>query len=129
MIMQYNGKVMILDEFFSALCFRLGSKLPPGISQPPQFAKRPWETQPQSRVMQEPPVRSQHQHQPIVGRPLNHTPHIRNPKLRQYYLKGRVLTSPGVTNCQTDNIWLLNKLQLEFAFYSFHTGNVGNFFA
>ncbi|KAA8582121.1 hypothetical protein FQN60_008861 [Etheostoma spectabile] len=56
--------------------------------QPPQVAKRLWETQPQAQVMQEPAARSQHQHQPAVGRPLNHTPHIRNPKLRQYYLQG-----------------------------------------
>lgn len=72
----------------SALSVRLGAKLPPGVSQPPQFAKRPWETQPQARVMPEPTASSQRQNQPIVGRPLNHVPHIRNPKLRQYYLQG-----------------------------------------
>ncbi|KAK2825979.1 hypothetical protein Q5P01_020193 [Channa striata] len=75
-------------SYFGNVKSRLGSKLPPGISQPPQFAKRPWETQPQGGVMQDSPASSQHQHQPIVGRPLNHIPHIRNPKLRQYYLQG-----------------------------------------
>ncbi|KAG7224178.1 hypothetical protein INR49_019913 [Caranx melampygus] len=76
------------NSYFGNVKSRLGSKLPPGISQPPQFAKRPWETQPQARVMQESTGSSQPQHQPIVGRPLNHIPHIRNPKLRQYYLQG-----------------------------------------
>ncbi|XP_042356265.1 oxidation resistance protein 1 isoform X2 [Plectropomus leopardus] len=75
-------------SYFGNVKTRLGSKLPPGVSQPPQFAKRPWETQPQARVMQEPAASSQRQHQVTVGRPLNHTPHIRNPKLRQYYLQG-----------------------------------------
>ncbi|KAI3367670.1 hypothetical protein L3Q82_026501 [Scortum barcoo] len=82
-------------SYFGNVKTRLGSKLPPGVSQPPQFAKRPWETQPQPRVMQAPVARSQHQHQPVVGRPLNHIPHIRNPKLRQYYLQG---TSWDVNN-------------------------------
>ncbi|XP_059208784.1 nuclear receptor coactivator 7 isoform X2 [Centropristis striata] len=75
-------------SYFGNVKTRLGSKLPPGVSQPPQFAKRPWETQPQARVMQEPATSSQRQLQPTVGRPLTHTPHIRNPKLRQYYLQG-----------------------------------------
>ncbi|XP_051252276.1 oxidation resistance protein 1 isoform X2 [Dicentrarchus labrax] len=75
-------------SYFGNVKTRLGSKLPPGVSQPPQFAKRPWETQPQARVMQNPVASSQRQHQPAVGRPLNHIPHIRNPKLRQYYLQG-----------------------------------------
>ncbi|XP_040916637.1 nuclear receptor coactivator 7 isoform X2 [Toxotes jaculatrix] len=76
------------SSYFGNVKSRLGSKLPPGVSQPPQFAKRPWETQPQACVMQESTAGSQRQHQPIVGRPLNHIPHIRNPKLRQYYLQG-----------------------------------------
>ncbi|XP_034715130.1 nuclear receptor coactivator 7 isoform X2 [Etheostoma cragini] len=75
-------------SYFGNVKTRLGSKLPPGVSQPPQFAKRLWETQSQAQVMTEPAAHSQHQHQPAVGRPLNHTPHIRNPKLRQYYLQG-----------------------------------------
>ncbi|XP_027130604.1 oxidation resistance protein 1 isoform X2 [Larimichthys crocea] len=75
-------------SYFGNVKTRLGAKLPPGVSQPPQFAKRPWETQPQARVMAEPTASSQRQNQPIVGRPLNHIPHIRNPKLRQYYLQG-----------------------------------------
>ncbi|XP_078132938.1 oxidation resistance protein 1 isoform X2 [Sander vitreus] len=82
-------------SYFGNVKTRLGSKLPPGVSQPPQFAKRLWETQPQARVMQEPAASSQRQHQPTVGRPLNHTPHIRNPKLRQYYLQG--------TSCELNN--------------------------
>ncbi|XP_067335100.1 oxidation resistance protein 1 isoform X2 [Channa argus] len=82
-------------SYFGNVKSRLGSKLPPGISQPPQFAKRPWETQPQGRVIQDSASSSQHQHQPIVGRPRSHIPHIRNPKLRQYYLQG---TSWDVNN-------------------------------
>lgn len=82
---------------FSACCFRLGSKLPPGVSQPPQFAKRPWETQPQSRGMSEPPAWSQHPSQSAGGRPLNHIPNIRNPKLRQYYLQGSPAACHRVT--------------------------------
>lgn len=82
---------------FSACCFRLGSKLPPGVSQPPQFAKRPWETQPQSRGMSEPPAWSQHHSQSAGGRPLNHIPTIRNPKLRQYYLQGSPAACHRVT--------------------------------
>nr|XP_019940534.1 PREDICTED: nuclear receptor coactivator 7-like isoform X1 [Paralichthys olivaceus]XP_019940535.1 PREDICTED: nuclear receptor coactivator 7-like isoform X1 [Paralichthys olivaceus] len=76
------------SSYFGNVKSRLGSKLPPGVSQPPQFAKRPWENQPQARVMQEAIASGQRLHQPIVGRPLNHIPHIRNPKLRQYYLQG-----------------------------------------
>uniref|UniRef100_UPI0037E7DEA4 oxidation resistance protein 1 isoform X2 n=1 Tax=Semicossyphus pulcher TaxID=241346 RepID=UPI0037E7DEA4 len=79
-------------SYFGNVKTRLGSKLPPGVSQPPQFTKRPWETQPQARAMQEPAASSsQHQHQPLVGRPLDHIPHIRNPRLRQYYLQGTSL--------------------------------------
>ncbi|XP_035813870.2 oxidation resistance protein 1 isoform X2 [Amphiprion ocellaris] len=73
-------------SYFGNVKTRLGSKLPAGVTQPPQFAKRPWESQPHARAMQD--ASSQRQHQPIVGRPLNHIPHIRNPKLRQYYLQG-----------------------------------------
>ncbi|XP_070834949.1 nuclear receptor coactivator 7 isoform X2 [Chaetodon trifascialis] len=75
-------------SYFGNVKTRLGSKLPPGVSQPPQFARRPWETQPQARVMPEPAAGVQRQSQPVVGRPLSHIPHIRNPKLRQYYLRG-----------------------------------------
>lgn len=70
---------MIIYLFIFSL--RLGSKLPPGVSQPPQFAKKPWESQPKKDPW------SQDQDQP-VSRPLDHVPHIRNPKLRQYYLQG-----------------------------------------
>ncbi|CAJ1073485.1 nuclear receptor coactivator 7 isoform X2 [Xyrichtys novacula] len=73
------------------------TKLPPSISQPPQYTKRPWETKPQVRLMQEPAARSQLQHQPLLVRPLNHIPHIRNPKLRQYYLQGTSLDLNNAT--------------------------------
>ncbi|XP_042243792.1 oxidation resistance protein 1 isoform X2 [Thunnus maccoyii] len=75
-------------SYFGNVKTRLGSKLPAGVSQPSQFTKRSWETEPQARVMQEPTPSNQRQHQPTAGRPLNHIPHIRNPKLRQYYLHG-----------------------------------------
>ncbi|MED6288784.1 hypothetical protein CHARACLAT_029886, partial [Characodon lateralis] len=66
----------------------LGSKLPAGVSQPPQFAKPPWETRPQSQMMQKATASIHYKNEPIVSRPLDHIPHIRNPKLRQYYLQG-----------------------------------------
>ncbi|XP_029937804.1 oxidation resistance protein 1 isoform X2 [Myripristis murdjan] len=75
-------------SYFGNVKTRLGSKLSAGITQPPEVSKRPWETQPQARVAQESTASGQHHHQPFVGRPLNHIPHIRNPKLRQYYLQG-----------------------------------------
>ncbi|XP_071761468.2 oxidation resistance protein 1 isoform X1 [Centroberyx gerrardi] len=75
-------------SYFGNVKTRLGAKLPAGVTQPPEFTKGPWETQPQARVVRETADSSQHHHQPIAGRPLNHIPHIRNPKLRQYYLQG-----------------------------------------
>ncbi|XP_024132093.1 nuclear receptor coactivator 7 isoform X2 [Oryzias melastigma] len=69
-------------SYFCNVKSRLGSKLPAGVSQPPQFAKPPWKT------MQEAAADSQLQNQPVLTRPLDHIPHIRNPKLRQYYLQG-----------------------------------------
>ncbi|XP_058470705.1 nuclear receptor coactivator 7 isoform X1 [Solea solea] len=78
-----NKRDKVRIGYFGNVKSRLGSKLPPGVSQPPQFAKRPWETQPQARVVQEATAGGQNQH-----RPLDHIPHIRNPKLRQYYLQG-----------------------------------------
>uniref|UniRef100_A0A1A7WRN9 TLDc domain-containing protein n=2 Tax=Iconisemion striatum TaxID=60296 RepID=A0A1A7WRN9_9TELE len=71
-------------SYFCNVKTRLGSKLPAGVSQPPQFAKPPWETQ----TIHEATANIQLQNQPIVSRPLDHIPHIRNPKLRQYYLQG-----------------------------------------
>ncbi|XP_068608102.1 oxidation resistance protein 1 [Brachionichthys hirsutus] len=85
--------------YFGNVKTRLGSKLPPGVSQPPQFAKRPWETtRPPGGASQEPSVSTRHQNQPVVGRPLDRIPHIRNPKLRQYYLQGTSwdLNNPAV---------------------------------
>lgn len=86
----YSIKNLALYLFFFGSLFLSGwaQSPPPGVSQPPQFAKRPWETQPQARGLPEPTARSQHQKQPVMGRPLNHIPQIRNPKLRQYYLQG-----------------------------------------
>ncbi|XP_029982541.1 nuclear receptor coactivator 7 isoform X2 [Sphaeramia orbicularis] len=75
-------------SYFGNVKTRLGSKLPAGVSQPPHFTKRTWEMQPQARAPQQPTASSQRQHQPMAGRPLNHIPYIRNPKLRQYYLQG-----------------------------------------
>ncbi|RVE57296.1 hypothetical protein OJAV_G00214950 [Oryzias javanicus] len=69
-------------SYFCNVKSRLGSKLPAGVSQPPKFAKPPWKT------MQEAAADSQLQNQPVLTRPLDHIPHIRNPKLRQYYLQG-----------------------------------------
>ncbi|XP_047200803.1 nuclear receptor coactivator 7 isoform X2 [Girardinichthys multiradiatus] len=74
--------------YFCNVKSRLGSKLPAGVSQPPQFAKPPWETRPQSQMMQKAAASVQYKNEPIVSRPLDHIPHIRNPKLRQYYLQG-----------------------------------------
>ncbi|XP_028250616.1 nuclear receptor coactivator 7 [Parambassis ranga] len=91
-------------SYFGNVKSRLGAKLPAGVSQPPQFAKRPWETQPQARTLQDAAASSRCQHQPIVGRPLNHIPHIRNPKLRQYYLQGTTwdLNNTAVTKEHVD---------------------------
>ncbi|XP_016893617.1 oxidation resistance protein 1 isoform X3 [Cynoglossus semilaevis] len=75
-------------SYFGNVKSRMGSKLPPGVSQPPHFAKPPWETQHQACVTLESTVGTQRLDPPTVGRPLNHIPHIRNPKLRQYYLQG-----------------------------------------
>ncbi|XP_075874070.1 oxidation resistance protein 1 isoform X1 [Nelusetta ayraudi] len=123
-------------SYFGNVKSRLGSKLPPGVSQPPQFAKRPWETQPQSRGMSEPPAWSQHHSQSAGGRPLNHIPTIRNPKLRQYYLQGTswdqnnaaakhkhmggasVDSSRGVTGLQGDTVFSVAS--------QFHSGGVSS---
>lgn len=66
------------DKTFGHVTSRLGSKLPP------QFTERTWESQPQAQALQQPTVSSRCQQQP----PINHVPHIRNPRLRQYYLQG-----------------------------------------
>ncbi|XP_029942831.1 nuclear receptor coactivator 7-like [Salarias fasciatus] len=61
--------------YFSQMNARWGSRLPPGVSQPPRFAQRPWER---------PPLAPE----PQGGAAGSHAPHIRNPQLRQYYLQG-----------------------------------------
>ncbi|XP_037551465.1 nuclear receptor coactivator 7 [Nematolebias whitei] len=75
-------------SYFYNVKSRLGSKLPAGVSQPPQFAKPPWDIPLQAQMMRGATASVQHQNRPIVSRPLDHIPHIRNPKLRQYYLQG-----------------------------------------
>ncbi|XP_020775240.2 nuclear receptor coactivator 7 isoform X2 [Boleophthalmus pectinirostris] len=75
-------------SYFGNVKNRLGPKLPTGVSQPPQFTTRTWEVQPLAPALQQPTVSSQRRQQLMSARPLNHTPHIRNPKLRQYYLQG-----------------------------------------
>ncbi|XP_015240637.1 PREDICTED: nuclear receptor coactivator 7-like isoform X3 [Cyprinodon variegatus] len=85
--------------YFCNVKSRLGSKLPAGVSQPPRFAKPPWETQPQSQIMPNTVGSGQRKNEPVVRRPLDHIPHIRNPKLRQYYLQGTAweLSNTAVT--------------------------------
>lgn len=75
-------------SYFGNVKNRLGPKLPAGVSQPPQFTMRTWEVQPQVPAMQQPTLSGEKKQQPISARPLTHTPYIRNPKLRQYYLQG-----------------------------------------
>ncbi|XP_061599849.1 nuclear receptor coactivator 7 isoform X2 [Cololabis saira] len=93
-------------SYFCNVKTRLGSKLPAGVSQPPQFAKPPWETQPRGQMIQEATVSGRLQNKPIAARPLNHVPHIRNPKLRQYYLQGTSweLNNTGVTKEQVGGL-------------------------
>ncbi|XP_020569147.1 oxidation resistance protein 1-like isoform X3 [Oryzias latipes] len=73
-------------SYFCNVKSRLGSKLPAGVSQPPQFAKPPWKTMQEAAANGQ--LQNQLQNQPVLTRPLDHIPHIRNPKLRQYYLQG-----------------------------------------
>ncbi|KAK7904868.1 hypothetical protein WMY93_017475 [Mugilogobius chulae] len=70
------------------------------VSQPPQFTTRTWEVQPLAPALQQPTVSSEKKQQPMPVRHLNYTPHIRNPKLRQYYLQGTPwdVSCPDVTN-------------------------------
>lgn len=75
-------------SYFGNVKNRLGPKLPAGVSQPPQFTMRTWEVQPQAPALQQPTMSIERKQQPITDRPLTHTPYIRNPKLRQYYLQG-----------------------------------------
>ena len=74
------------------LLVRLGSKLPSGVSQPPGFISCPWETQPQACTALEGSSQC-HNYHSGASRPLDHVPHIRNPRLRQYYLQGAVLAN------------------------------------
>ncbi|KAM4625983.1 nuclear receptor coactivator 7 isoform 2-T2 [Polymixia lowei] len=89
-------------SYFGNVKNRLGSKLPAGVTQPPEFTKGLWEMQPQAQAVKEASDKSQHNRQPATGRPLNHIPHIRNPKLRQYYLQGTSLELNNTTVQQED---------------------------
>ncbi|XP_057715486.1 oxidation resistance protein 1 isoform X1 [Corythoichthys intestinalis] len=77
-------------SYFGNVKSRLGSKLPSGVSQPPTFAKPPWDIQPVVQGLNEPSVSNlyHHQYRTTPVQPLDHIPHIRNPILRQYYLQG-----------------------------------------
>lgn len=64
--------------------------------------------------MHEPAASHQCEHQPAMGRPLNHVPHIRNPKLRQYYLQGTMfdITSQSASCLhQAEAEWLQDENQ------------------
>ncbi|XP_041703055.1 nuclear receptor coactivator 7 isoform X1 [Coregonus clupeaformis] len=72
-------------SYFGNVKTRLGSKLPPGVAQPPGLIAGPSETGPQTGPTKE--ARGSGQSHRAVGRPLDHVRHIRNPQLRQYYLQ------------------------------------------
>ncbi|XP_077586642.1 uncharacterized protein LOC144205920 [Stigmatopora nigra] len=78
-------------SYFGNVKSRLGSSLQSGLSQPPTFTKRPWDSQPLGRGLHEPSTRNLHKHhqyQIAPVQPVDHIPHIRNPILRQYYQQG-----------------------------------------
>ncbi|XP_034015571.1 nuclear receptor coactivator 7 [Thalassophryne amazonica] len=68
-----DNKATNRTGYFGNVRTRLNANLPAGVSQTPQSTKGDQDMQDQN--------------QPTVGRPLSHTPHIRNPRLRQYYLQ------------------------------------------
>ncbi|XP_023990847.1 oxidation resistance protein 1-like [Salvelinus sp. IW2-2015] len=72
-------------SYFGNVKTRLGSKLPVGDTQSPRLISGPLETGPQTGPTKE--ARASGQGHRAVGRPLDHVPHIRNPRLRQYYLQ------------------------------------------
>ncbi|XP_066527779.1 oxidation resistance protein 1 [Hoplias malabaricus] len=65
-------------NYFSNVKNRLGSRLPPGVTQPPGFITRPWDATSCTN-------RARDILKTAEGNIGRH--HIRNPKLRQYYLK------------------------------------------
>lgn len=87
--------------YFGSVKNRLGTKLPPGVTQPPGFVTGPWEptshTNGARRVLTAA--------ESSAGRH-----HIRNPKLRQYYLKEaafpsettKTLESPGESDSRNE---------------------------
>ncbi|XP_046871748.1 nuclear receptor coactivator 7 [Hypomesus transpacificus] len=83
-------------SYFGNVKTRLGSKLPSGVSQPPGFISCPWETQPQACTALEGSSQC-HNYHSGASRPLDHVPHIRNPRLRQYYLQGTTWEPGGLT--------------------------------
>ncbi|XP_013984335.1 nuclear receptor coactivator 7 isoform X2 [Salmo salar] len=82
-------------SYFGNVKTRLGSKLPPGVAQPPGFIAGPWETGPQTGPTKE--ARDSGQSHRAVGRPFDHVRHIRNPQLRQYYLQEATWVPEGAT--------------------------------
>uniref|UniRef100_W5KUS1 Si:ch211-15d5.11 n=1 Tax=Astyanax mexicanus TaxID=7994 RepID=W5KUS1_ASTMX len=87
--------------YFGSVKNRLGTKLPPGVTQPPGFVTGPWE--PTSH-----PNGARSVLTTAEGSAGRH--HIRNPKLRQYYLKEaafpsettKTLESPSESNSRNE---------------------------
>uniref|UniRef100_A0A4W5M9F5 TLDc domain-containing protein n=1 Tax=Hucho hucho TaxID=62062 RepID=A0A4W5M9F5_9TELE len=77
-------------SYFGNVKTRLGSKLPPGVAQPPGFIAGP-----QTGTTKE--ARDSSQSDRAVGRPFDHVHHIRNPQLRQYYLQEATWVPEGAT--------------------------------
>ncbi|KAK0153358.1 hypothetical protein N1851_004950 [Merluccius polli] len=77
--------------YFGNVKNRLGSKLPSSGSQPQDLSQSPLEVDRRARCA---PAEARdggphpHHAAAAAGRPLHHVHHIRNPKLRQYYLQG-----------------------------------------
>ncbi|KAJ7989214.1 hypothetical protein DPEC_G00317180 [Dallia pectoralis] len=69
-------------SYFGNVKNRLGSKLSVGVTQSPGLNASLGETGPQRGPNE---VRGQTSR--VIGRPLDHVPHIRNSRLRQYYLR------------------------------------------
>ncbi|CAB1334934.1 unnamed protein product [Coregonus sp. 'balchen'] len=87
-------------SYFGNVKTRLGPKLPAGATQPPRFIAGPLETRPQTSPTKE--ARDSGPGHRAVGRPLDHVPHIRNPRLRQYYLQEATWGTEGTTAKSTD---------------------------
>lgn len=90
--------------YFGNVKTRLGAKLP---TESQGFITGPWENQAQGHPNKEARDSNQSQ-QHAAGRPLDHIPHIRNPRLRQYYLQGATwepnCTTVKSKETDTDNV-------------------------